>query len=138
MRIYAVLDTNVVVSALLGGGSPPREVLNAALTGRLMPLMSDAVLREYTEVLSRSKFCFDFEDIKTVLEGLCEKAVFVEASPTGEVFPDPDDAVFYEIAVKAGAADGMAYLVTGNIKHFPSASFVVTPRDMLDIINEAG
>ena len=29
-----------------------------------------------------------------------------------------------------------AYLVTGNIKHFPTEPFIVTPRQMLDIIIE--
>ena len=47
-----------------------------------------------------------------------------------ESFPDPKDVVFYEVAL---SIDG-AYLVTGNIKHFPKTPIVVTPSELLKII----
>lgn len=49
------------------------------------------------------------------------------------VLPDPKDRVFYEVVLEERKAED-AYLVTGNIKHFPIETFVVTPRKMLDII----
>ena len=49
--------------------------------------------------------------------------------------PDPDDAVFYEIVMEA-RKNVDAYLVTGNLKHFPEEAFVVTPAEMVEIINE--
>ena len=45
--------------------------------------------------------------------------------------PDPKDVVFYEVALSKEDA----YLVTGNIKHFPKVDFVVTPAEMIDIMN---
>ena len=46
---------------------------------------------------------------------------------------DPKDVIFYEVTLDARQSDE-AYLVTGNIKDFPKKPFVVTPREMLDII----
>ena len=50
---------------------------------------------------------------------------------TDEEYPDPKDTVFYE--VKMSKED--AYLVTGNIKHFPNKPFVVTPKEMIEILS---
>jgi len=51
-----------------------------------------------------------------------------------EVFPDPDDAVFYEVALSKEDA----YVVTGNTKHFPKTPIVVTPAQMLEILHTQG
>lgn len=51
-----------------------------------------------------------------------------------EYFPDKDDIVFYEVTMSVESA----YLVTGNIKHFPKKSFVVTPSRMVEILQERG
>ena len=48
-----------------------------------------------------------------------------------EFFPDPKDVVFYEVALSIEDA----YLVTGNTKHFPKKPIVVTPAEMLEILN---
>lgn len=57
-NIYAVIDTNVVVSSLfsLDGTSCPAAVINAILRGAITPLYNDAILAEYREVLSRPKY----------------------------------------------------------------------------------
>ena len=49
--------------------------------------------------------------------------------------PDPKDRVFYEVVMEQRKSDN-AYLATGNIKHFPQKPFIVTPRQLLDIILE--
>ncbi len=53
---------------------------------------------------------------------------------TGEVLPDKKDLPFYEVVVEK--QEDAAYLVTGNIKHFPKKSFIVTPKEFLSILNE--
>ena len=58
--------------------------------------------------------------------GICSERVTSEIS-----FPDPKDIVFYEVAMYKD----VAYLVTGNIKHFPKKPFVVTPAEMVEILN---
>ncbi len=54
--------------------------------------------------------------------------------PTGEILIDMDDLVFYEVAMEM--RDDDAYLVTGNQKHYPIRNFIVTPAEMMEIIEK--
>ena len=54
--------------------------------------------------------------------------------PTGEILVDMDDLVFYEVAMEK--RDDDAYLVTGNQKHYPIKDFIVTPAEMMEIIDK--
>ena len=52
-----------------------------------------------------------------------------------EVLPDPKDVVFYAVLMEKRKEEE-AYLVTGNLKHFPARTYIVTPKEMLDIIQQ--
>ena len=56
--ICAVIDTNVLVSALLNFRSNPGQVLLSVFNGETVPLVNDEILAEYREVLARKKFRF--------------------------------------------------------------------------------
>lgn len=58
MKYYAVVDTNVMVSAMLKGNSLPAQVLKEVLIGNINLLVNEEILGEYLEVLSRKKFHF--------------------------------------------------------------------------------
>lgn len=134
VRYYAVLDTNVLVSAMLKNESVPGAVLELALGGNIVPLFNDAILREYREVLSRTKFHLTGEIIDAVIRSLRTRGLDITAEKLDSaMFPDSDDVVFYEVVMEKRKTEE-AYLVTGNLRHFPSKSFVVTPREMLDLI----
>ena len=133
MTYYAVLDTNVIVSSMLREGSIPDQVLRLALDGPIVPLLNEEIVAEYKDVLTRNKFGFPETKIESMLLDLSKRAVFLDRAQSDEVFPDPDDVVFYEV-VMTGRKTSNAYLVTGNTKHYPARSFVVTPREMLDIV----
>lgn len=133
MRYYVTIDTNVLVSALLNPISVPGKIAEEALNGNIIPLYSDAILAEYDEVLHRQKFRFDRDIIKLTIETIIQRGVAVDAGPVEDILPDPKDAVFYEVTMEKRKTDD-AYLVTGNLKHYPQVHFVVTPREMLDII----
>ena len=131
--IFAVIDTNVIVSALLSseGNSNPTIVLRETLRGRITPIYNDEILDEYREVLSREKFHLQKENVDTVINHVKRSGLKVERTKVlDEVFPDPKDVVFYEVALSKDDA----YLVTGNIKHFPKKPFVVTPAEMVAIL----
>ena len=134
MIYYAVIDTNVVVSAMLNPDSVPGTVLKCAFSGIIVPFINQEILDEYIEVISREQFGFDQKDIDFFLTNINERAIFVDRTPTSEIFVDKKDVVFYEIAL-TGRNKTNAYLITGNTKHFPKKPFVVTPREMIDIIN---
>lgn len=133
MKYYAVIDTNVLVSAMLRWDSVPGCVLEHTFVGDIVPLLNKQVLKEYMEVLRRSKFHFDEEKIQIIIDGLVKRGVYIDAEDTGVCLPDPKDAVFYEIVMEKRKHDE-AFLVTGNIKHFPEEPYIVTPREMLTIL----
>ncbi|MBI4371796.1 MAG: putative toxin-antitoxin system toxin component, PIN family [Elusimicrobia bacterium] len=128
--VKVVLDTNVLVSALLNPEGAPAEVVDAALEGQLQLILSPAVLDEYKGVLSRGKFGFLPADVDAFLQALRKSAVEIVPAEPLRVSPDPADDKFLECAVAAGAA----CLVTGNLRHFPRRFGdvrVVSPADFL-------
>ena len=135
MTYYAVIDTNVIVSSMLKGTSIPGIIVSKALDGPIIPLLNDEILEEYREVLSRNKFGLDENAVNDLIDSLKKRAIYLDRTESEEVFDDPDDVVFYEIVMTARTATE-AYLITGNKKHYPVKSFVVTPREMLDIIGD--
>ena len=116
--IYAVFDTNVLVSALIthNVNASTVKVVEAIGNGKVIPLYNDEIVAEYDEVLSREKFGLLKSKVKRLIETLKNKGIDSERVASGEAFPDVSDAVFYEVAL----SKENAYLVTGNLKHFPS------------------
>ncbi len=135
MKYYAVIDTNVLVSAMLKWQSVPGKILELAFSGLIIPLFNDEILSEYKNVLSRPKFKLSNEIVNNIVNEIEEKGLYVNEKTLDEYLPDPKDRVFYEVVMEERNNED-AYLVTGNIKHFPVRPFIVTPRRMLDIILE--
>ena len=134
MKYYAVIDTNVLISALLSKNEDAAtvKVMDAVFDGRIVPLYHPDILDEYDKVLHRENFRFQEELIQTVLTAVRQFGVEVLPQPTWEVLIDMDDLIFYEVAMER-RADG-AYLVTGNQKHYPIKSFIVTPGEMVELM----
>lgn len=109
-----VLDTNVLVSALLNSFGLPARVLDLALTGELAVAYDDRVLSEWREVLGRGKFGFSSADVGSLLALIEGEGLGISPPHLGVELPDPDDLPFLEVAREAGAT-----LVTGNTKHYP-------------------
>ncbi len=135
MKYYAVLDTNVLVSAMLKTGSVPGQVAAEALNGDIIPVLNNEIIAEYEDVLRRPKFRFDKGAVKVLLDELKKRAVYSDYGLIEDEIPDPKDIVFYAVLMEKRKEED-AYLVTGNIKHFPIQTYIVTPREMLDIIEE--
>lgn len=135
MSYYAVIDTNVLVSALLTRSADSATVIikNKILSGEVIPVYSREILSEYREVLYRKRFHLPSSIIDPLLVMICKYGVSLDPSPTGEILSDMKDLPFYEVVMEKRKTDD-AHLVTGNTKHFPKKPFIVTPREMLDII----
>lgn len=133
-NFFAVFDTNVLVSSLMSRreDSPTVVLLDYVLDGDIVLLYNDEILQEYTEVLHRDKFEFSEERIEAVM-AMVATGLRLERTLSGEVFPDADDAVFYEVALSKEDS----YLVTGNQRHFPKSPIVVTPAEMLEIVRNS-
>jgi putative PIN family toxin of toxin-antitoxin system len=134
--IKAVIDTNVIVSAYITKNleAATSKVWEAVLQCKLTPIYNDEILSEYSEVLHREKFGIPEHLIKWALDTIVSNGVRGERILSDEFFPDPKDVVFYEVALSKEDA----YLVTGNIKHFPMNPIVVTPAEMLEILQREG
>ena len=128
---YAVFDTNVLVSALLTkrADSPTVQLLDYVFDGQIVLLYNEAIIREYEEVLHRGHFAFPDERVRDLID-LVKTGLHLDPTDSGEDFIDEDDKVFYEVALSKD--DG--YVVTGNTKHFPKSPIVVTPAEMVAII----
>ena len=111
MRFYAVIDTNVLVSALLKWESVPGSVLALTFDGPITPLLSREIVAEYREVLSRPKFHLTEDIVRDVLDSLNAVGVYVDADTIDIDLPDPKDRVFYEVVMEERKQED-AYLVT--------------------------
>ena len=134
MKIFAVIDTNVIVSALLAKttDTPPSQVLIHVLNGDFVPVFSDSILIEYLQVLKRKhKYVFEDAYVEELVWAIKQRGI--EMTPTGihEGVKDEKDYVFYEVAI----AKEDTYLVTGNLKHFPQSPIVVSPKEFLKLFD---
>lgn len=138
MKYYVVIDTNVLVSAMLKWNSVPGRVLQLTFDGPIVPVLNGDIASEYREVLSRPKFGFGDGIVNDVLDSITGKAVYVDTESIDIKLPDPKDRVFYETVMEKRKT-GDAYIVTGNVRHFPDMPFIVTPKELIDmILNETG
>ncbi|MBQ7931215.1 MAG: putative toxin-antitoxin system toxin component, PIN family [Clostridia bacterium] len=133
MVYYAVIDTNVLISAMLKWNSVPGNVLEFTFSGTIIPVLNEHIVREYRDVLSRPKFKFPKDIIDTIVSEIERLGIYIDAPELEVELPDLKDRVFYEVVMEERNTED-AYLVTGNLKHFPEEPFVVTPRQMIDII----
>ena len=133
MSFYAVIDTNVLVSAFLKSTSVPHIVVDYVFAGDIVPLYNEEILAEYKDVLNRPKFHFPKEAVELTVNKIKEIGIHFDSIAVNENLPDLKDVIFYAVTMNA-RNEKDAYLVTGNIKHFPEKPFVVTPRQMLDIV----
>ena len=131
MKRYAVIDTNVLVSALLAkrADSAPVVIVGKIFEGTVVPVFSNEILEEYSEVLHREKFGFDAVTVDRFLRELVRLGILLEPDPVDAVLPDMKDVPFYAVTLSSGT--DKTYLVTGNLKHFPVKPFIVTPAQFL-------
>lgn len=133
MKYYAVIDTNVLVSAALKWKSIPGTIIDLAFNDVIIPLVNKAIITEYQAVLLRPKFHLTETIVSNIVEEIEIHAVNISEEHLDIDLPDPKDKVFYEVTMEA-RKETDADLITGNSRHFPVKPFVVTPRQMLDII----
>ncbi len=111
IRPRLVLDTNVIVSALMFGGRSMGWLVDAWQSGRLTPLASAQTTTELVRVLGYPKFRLaeaEREELLGEYLPWCE-AVMVDRSVEVPAVRDPDDRIFLELAISAADA-----LVTGD------------------------
>ena len=132
--IFAILDTNVVVSYFLSKKeSPPAFVIDEVLEGKVVPVYNSYLINEYRKVLSRKEFDLDKSIVDSILDAIQSSGFGIESFESMITLPDKTDIPIFELALLT--RDVNTLLVTGNLKHFPKVNFVVTPKQMMDLLN---
>jgi len=133
----AVIDTNVVVSGLIGGErqSPTTVILDAMLGGRFTYLISLDLLAEYREVLLRSairrRHGLTDAQVEVVLTELALNGTLHDPRPTAVALPDADDRHLWALLEDSSGA----LLVTGDEalrRRAPEPTRILSPRPFLD------
>jgi len=128
-----ILDTNILVSAALKRDSLQHTIFLLALTKSVRLYISQPILDEYAEVLSRPKLGISKGVRQQMTQLIKNHSHMVVPARTLNVTTDPDDNIFLECA-EAARAD---YLVTGNRKHFPifwKNTKVINSNDFISLI----
>jgi len=132
--IRAVIDTNVLVSAMISSAGNEALLLMAINQGLIAPCLSPEILEEYSEVLLRPRFGFPADEVDALLDLLRGRGSLYDSGPIARISPDPDDDKFVACALAAKAD----FLVTGNKRHFPQIQLanarVVSAGELLEII----
>ena len=128
-----VLDTNVIVSAVLKPDGNEGRTLRLGFAQKFHLLVSVPMLAEYEGVLRRPRLRLSTHEVSETLRRIREVATWIEPHRTLEVSHDEADNRFLECA-EAGAAN---YLVTGNKKHFPATwgkTHIVNARRLVELL----
>ena len=123
-----ILDTNIMVSALLSPRGLPAKILNLALNGNIKLIYDNNILSEYIDVLGRENLKINQDLVKIIIDFIEKDCEYKIAIPQNKTFEDEDDKIFYDL-LKSGDID---YLITGNIKHFPKEKYIVTAREFIN------
>ncbi|MGA7313538.1 MAG: putative toxin-antitoxin system toxin component, PIN family [Silvibacterium sp.] len=132
LPLRLVIDTNVLVSAALKPESLQRTTLILATTKPARLYVSQPILDEYADVLSRPELCIRKGLRLQLLQLIRNNAHIVAPSRRLDVCSDPDDNTFLECADKSGAD----YLITGNSRHFPKfwkKTKIITAREFITL-----
>ncbi len=137
MRI--VLDTNILIGALITKDTPPDRLYQAWLRGEIELVMSTAQLAEVAAVLARPRLqrYLDADEAAAILENIDTRALVLDTLPDVNLSPDPKDNPILAAAI-AGKAD---LIVSGDKKHMLALGEVegipiVTARDALDRLGQ--
>ncbi|MDR1389942.1 MAG: putative toxin-antitoxin system toxin component, PIN family [Treponema sp.] len=123
-----VLDTNIMVSALINSNGIPGKIMALVLNGKIRILYDNRIIFEYIDVLSRKNFGFNDEIIYDVINYFRNDGEYINSGYSNSKFIDDTDKKFYEV-FKSGEAE---YLVTENIKRFPKEKKIIIPGEFIE------
>lgn len=130
-KLNVIIDTNVIVSALLSKyeDSATVKVLNLFYENKITLFYSTEILEEYNDVLNRDAFKFDKKTIENILKLVILRGIKIDPGKLEIKTIDKKDQPFYELVMDKNVDDGK--LVTGNIRHFPKIKHIMTPTDFI-------
>ena len=138
MRV--VLDTNILIGALITKGTPPDRLYRAWLRGEIKLVTSTAQMAELADVLARPRLqkFLDADEVAAIIENIGARALILDATMGVNLSPDPKDNQILAAAI-TGKAD---LIVSGDKKHVLALGEVegipvVTAREALERMGDA-
>lgn len=133
MKFKIILDTNVVVSFVLSrkSDSPITVLRNIIDWTDVTIIYTDEIFSEYKRVLFRPKFGITPLVVEEILSSIKTNWTLVKEERFDVKIADEEDLPFYYLTL----SEKDAYLVTGNLKHFPKDTRIVSPREFVEIFN---
>jgi len=128
--LNAVIDTNVLVSGLITAHGYSAKIINAFKEKQFNLFYSSEILNEYNDVLYRDRLGFNKNDVDNLLDAISLNGISIVTDASTISLPDEDDRCFYDTA-----KNSEAYLITGNIKHYPDDSWVITPVEFVKLLD---
>jgi len=126
-----VIDTNVLVSAILSPNGNPAQIMNLVSYKELQLFYSLDILNEYKKVLAYKKLKILIETQIKIINNISKLGMLIEPMISKMPLPDETDRIFYDTAHTSEA-----YLITGNIKHYPTEPLIITPARFLEEVCE--
>ena len=131
MENRIVLDTNILVSALIGNSYPKQILFEYVLENKFVICVSEVILDEYRDVLSRpkfEKFSNFVERANNLLDSIEKIAEYYQPTITIDRISDDSDNRFLELSLTANAQ----YIIIGNFTDFDFAEYedvkIVSPK----------
>ena len=102
---------------------------------KFTPIIDNNIIEEYRDVLQREKFNFSLDYQNSFIDEITKYAINEPVKASEIVLPDMDDKIFYDVAF--AHQNKKAFLVTGNLRHFPGCPFAISPKDFYELIKPA-
>jgi putative toxin-antitoxin system toxin component, PIN family len=128
MAIKIVLNTNILVSSFIHDDGKPKKIVDFVFDGKFLLCYNEVILDEYKDVLSRKRFNFTRSEIGTVINMIRQIGIIIDPVPSTIDMPDEYDRIFRDTAGTA-----KAWLITGNLKHFPEEDFIITANEFCEL-----
>ena len=130
MPIKCVLDTNIILSAVLSGGGYPGRIFDAVIDKEIKIYINEEIIEEYKDVLSRDYFNISRERVGRTINVIRKLGEMITCETSSFPMKDESDRIFYD-----AAQSSEAWLISGNIKHYPEKDFIMPPADFCKKFN---
>lgn len=131
--INIVLDTNIIISAAISSSGNPAKIIKLiAINQNIHFYYSSDIFAEYIRVLSYKRLNFSEEKKIHTINIIKKYGVPIQPTTVSDIpFIDESDRIFYDTAKAINA-----YLITGNIKHYPEEPHILTPAQFVEMFEK--
>lgn len=135
IKAFAVLDTNVLVSAVISSSGYPYDILRLIQSGNVIPIYDERMLNEYKEVFHYDKLKISEETFQQTFTLILKSGLLIQDVETTKAqLLDQSDIPFFE--VKESSEEFDSVLVTGNLRHYPEQRDIITPKEFILLLDQ--